>query len=403
MKVRHGFGRSLLFLLLSVGFVAAVQAGTIWTSPITNSVVWTKAGNPHTWSGDLTVGATGLVTIEPGAVVQYGANYTISVNAGGQILAVGTADDPITIGGVSDTTKGGTLTLSSAQTCEFRFCHFANMNSIVVNATAPQGKHLFEHSIFRKFSTHLIQLNDTPARILHCIFRDNPAGMYGVYMNCTGFSDETCPTIWYNAFDQYGLLVTVPDYGSISMNNYDFFRYNRVGGGIGILFAGSRGPGFIRFRLLDCDLGNASPSLSLQCTAGWPCNMDAMSIERCNLSILSGPVAGVVTNLANNYWGTTNMSTIAAALFSGTLSTNVSLPISMTNVFPQADVDGSDNGNRTSQADADLVKKYIVGMTNLTTQQLSIADVDHNGKVDVRDALIIESHVNGLIWKLPVP
>jgi len=42
-------------------------------------------------------------------------------------------------------------------------------------------------------------------------------------------------------------------------------------------------------------------------------------------------------------------------------------------------------------------------MTNLTAGQLSIADVDHNGKVDARDALIIESYVNGLIWKLPVP
>ena len=394
-----------MLLLLSVGSVAAVQAGTTWTSPITNAVAWTKAGSPHTWSGTLTVGAGGLVTIEAGAVVQYSSGQDLVVVAGGQILAVGTADDPISIGGVSESARGGELYVQSENASEFRFCHFANLSHIHVMATSPQGNPLFEHSIFRKFSAHIFQLNDAPARILHCIFRDNPAEVYGVYMACSSFSDETCPTIWYNAFEQYGLLVTAPNYGTVAMKDYDFFRYNRVGGGIGILFAGDRYPGFSRFRLLDCDLGNASPSLSLQSTPGWDGGMNAMSIERCNLSTLVRSTMNVsaITNLANNYWGTTNMSMIAAALFGGEFSTNVTLPISTTNVFPQADVDGSDNGDRTRQADADLVKKYIVGMTNLNAQQFSIADVDHNGKVDARDALIIESYVNGLIWKLPVP
>jgi hypothetical protein len=71
------------------------------------------------------------------------------------------------------------------------------------------------------------------------------------------------------------------------------------------------------------------------------------------------------------------------------------------NPFPQADVDNSDGGNKTSQEDAELVKKHLVGLVTLTPEQLRIADVDGNGVVDVRDALMIESYVNGLIWKLP--
>lgn len=112
---------------------------------------------------------------------------------------------------------------------------------------------------------------------------------------------------------------------------------------------------------------------------------------------------GGVTNLANNYWGTTNMATITAVVFGGALSTNVVLPISTTNMFPQADLDGSDEGNLTRQADADLVKKAVVGLISLTPEQQAAADVDRNGVVDTRDALLIESYINGLMWKLPVP
>lgn len=390
--------------LLCLSPAAIVTAGTHWPSLITNAVTWTAAGSPHTWSDTLTIGSGGVVTIEPGATVTFAASQYLDVNAGGRILALGSAEAPIRIGGISDTAKGARLTLNSAETCEFRFCHFANLSAIVVNSALPQANHLFEHCIFRKFSDHVVQLANAPARVLHCIFRDNATDRYGVAIFCDVFTDETCPTIWYNAFEGNGLLVAIPNYTTLAMNDWDFFRFNRVGGGTGVALGGERSPSCQRFCLLDCDLGAASPSVHVFAQWGWAGGVDGR-IERCHLSRLTqySQNVGGLTNLSNNYWGTTNLDEVAVALFEGVLSTNVALPISTTNLFPQADVDGSDQGNRTRQADADLVKRAIVGLITLSPEQTAIADVDRNGIVDARDALLVESYINNLIWKLPVP
>ncbi len=395
----------LVLLILSIVQSAGVATATVWTSPITNSVTWTKADSPHTWVGDMTVSSGAVVNIEAGAVVQMPSGGNLTFNGGSQILALGSSEDPIRFGGVSQLTPGGTVRLDTSLTCEFRFCHFANLTRFQIASVSPQGNHLFEYCIFRKFSAHVIQLSAAPARILHCIFRNNAPDQYAVYMAVTAFSDETCPTIWYNAIDRNGLLVNFPSWSTTALNDHDFFRYNRVAGGTGINLSGDRYHNVTGLRVLDCDLGAASPSLYASSSGAGLEGSIAGSIEHCALSTLSRSFfnVGGLTNLANNYWGTTNIDTIAAALFGGALSTNVAIPISATNVFPQADVDGSDNGNRTLQADADLVKKAVVGLVTLNPGEEAVADVDRNGVVDTRDALLIESYINNLIWKLPVP
>lgn len=402
MSLQRFSSCALLLWFQLAGFAAAA---TVWTSPITGAVTWTKADGPHTWSGDLNVNSGGLVAIEPGAVVQMPSAGHWRINGGGQVLALGSAEDPIRIGGASESAPGDTLWLDSPLTSEFRFCHFANLSRIRISQQSPQANPLFEHCIFRKFTGHCIELINAPARILHGIFRDNPVGMYGVSMTCSVFSDETCPTIWYNAFDRNGLALWTP--ADIWLGDYDFFRYNRVAGGVGIAFRADKYGHYHRFRLLDCDLGNTATSLVFSgYGSGWDGSMDAMSIERCHLSILTQAAFNFsnVTNLSNNYWGTTDPAAIDAALFGGgVISTNAVVPISPTNVFPQADVDNSDGGNRTRQADADRVKQAVVGLVALDPGEAAIADVDRNGAVDARDALLIESYLNGLIWKLPVP
>lgn len=398
--------KRLLTLALSLGLLpaAAVRADTVWTSPITSEVTWAKADSPHTWGGDLNVNSGGVINVEAGAVVKMPSAGHLRINGWGQILAIGSSEDPIRIGGVSELAPGGTIWLDSSLPSEFRFCHFAYLERARISSQSPQGNHLFEHSIFRKFSTNPIELVDAPARILHCLFRDYPTDRAGVSMTCNVFTDDTCPTIWYNTFDRNGLGAWTP--ASINMGDYDFFRFNRVLGGIGIHFSADKWGRYQRFRVLDCDLGSASPSLRFSgYGSGYDGVMDGLSIERCTLSTLTNISFGIVntTNIANNYWGTTNMETIATALFGGGLSTNAALPISTTNMFPQADVDDSDGGNVTRQADADLVKQAVVGLISLTPEQEAVADVDRNGVVDTRDALLIESYINGLMWKLPVP
>ena len=378
---------------------------TVWTSPITGEVAWTKADGPHTWSGNLSINAGGIVTIEPGAVVQMPPGCHLYVNAGGKILALGTAEDPIRFGGAGETAPGATVWMDSSLPSEFRFCHFANLERIRISQQVPQANHLFEHCVFRKFLTHCIELVNAPARILHGIFRDNPVDRYGVSMTCNVFTDDTCPTIWYNAFDRNGLTLWTPN--DVDLGDYDFFRYNRVAGGTGIAFGADKYGVYHRFRLLDCDLGGTATSLGFSgYGSGWDGTMDALSIERCHLSILTRTAFGFsgLTNLANNYWGTTDLAAIDAALFGGgVVSTNAVVPLSAMNVFPQADVDNSDGGNRTRQADADRVKQAVVGLVALAPEEEAVADVDRNGAVEARDALLIESYLNGLIWKLPVP
>jgi hypothetical protein len=398
--------RRILRTVLVLGLLRAggAAADTVWVSPITSAVTWTKAAGPHTWSGDLNLNSGAEVTVEPGAVVRMPSAGHLRVNAGARILALGSSEDPIRFGGVSETVPGATLWLDSPLTSEFRFCHFAYMERVRISSQSPQANHLFEHCIFRRFLGAPLELVNAPARVLHCIFRDNPTDRFGVEMTFSDLSAETCPTIWYNAFDCNGLAVwTAAD---LALSDYDFFRYNRVGGGTGVRLGMDKYGAYRRLRLLDCDLGGASSSVHCQGHgSGWDGTVDAMSIERCTLSSLTRASCAFpnVTNLANNYWGTTNMDTIATALFGGAITSSVALPISTTNVFPQADVDGSDGGNRTLQADAEMVKKAVVGLLSLTPSETAIADVDRNGVVDARDALLVESYINGLMWKLPVP
>lgn len=392
----------IFFTVLSLAWCGKAGAGTVWTSPITNAVVWSKAGSPHTWSGSLVINSGGIVTVEPGAAIQVPTSQHINFEAGSQILALGTQDDPIRIGGVSDTTVGGVIYLNSSQTSQFRYCHFSNLSQIQISSQAPQGNHLFEHCVFRKFTAHVILLNNAPARILHCIFQNNATTEYGVWMNVgnAGLTDENVPTIWYNAFDRNGLMAFSENSSGPDFRDREFFRFNRVCGGTGVSVQDGSYASATRVRIVDNDLSKCVVSFQLFSNPH-----TGHSVERCDVSAFTyqnGDLASL-TNFANNYWGTNDLAAITSRLFAGTVSTNAAIPLHPQSWFPQADVDGSDGGNATKLQDADLVKQYLVGMTNLTSGQLTVADVDHSGTVDARDALIIESFVNGLIWKLPVP
>jgi hypothetical protein len=126
-------------------------------------------------------------------------------------------------------------------------------------------------------------------------------------------------------------------------------------------------------------------------------------ITNCTINAFENHAYPAAATLRNCWWGTTDMSVISNRLSVWRLSTNTVIPLATSNFFPQADVDLSDNNNATAQADADLVKQSLVGLTNLTPAQITRADVDRDGTVTLRDALMIESYVNGLIWKLPDP
>lgn len=157
--------------------------------------------------------------------------------------------------------------------------------------------------------------------------------------------------------------------------------------------------------------GLAISDCSLKCSSGidveyWGEAFVGLTVQRCDLTSVSCSLQGHSSlsgtfAFTNNYWGVTNSASIAANVFGGALPSSAYAPCATNSFFRQADVDGSAFGNATGQEDADLVKQYLVGSRQLAPEQLKTADVDNDGDVDVRDALMIESFVKGTLWRLP--
>ncbi len=74
---------------------APTGAGTTHTAGITQPQVWTAAASPHVVVTGFTIRAA--VTLEPCAVVRLGPDVTLTVNAGGSIVANGSAERPVVI------------------------------------------------------------------------------------------------------------------------------------------------------------------------------------------------------------------------------------------------------------------------------------------------------------------
>lgn len=179
-----------------------------------------------------------------------------------------------------------------------------------------------------------------------------------------------------------------------------FIQDNRITGassGIGIYSYGGSCAGLV---ISDCDF-NCPTGICFE-TGG---DID-LTVQRCDLAPAgSASVGGVpgsgTLDFANNYWGVTNSVLVDARLFGGALGESAFTPFATNSFFRQADVDGSTSGNATGQEDATLVKEHLVGLRQLSPEQQQTADVDNDGDVDVRDALMIESFVKGTLWRLP--
>lgn len=428
-----GFGKGIVFCILAVSWLLCgasdVLAGTSHSGYIINDETWSKSMSPHVIAASLTVTSNAIVTIEagsqvviqsyhmwimenaavvigPGVIVDYSGNRNIIIQRDGQILAQGTADDPIQLRGNSS--GMGAIDITSLRVSEFHYAHFRNMNTIAVRKTdtVEQGNPLFDHCLFKGFANIPLYLEYTSARVFNSIFFDNSSWAVKWYSQS---SDERTPTLWYNVFDQNGLYVS-PN-ASQSLAYRDFFRFNRVCGGAGVQLDG-RNYKLSNVDIRDCDLLGCSNSVSI--LTGNSLNtarLENLRIVNCSLSALTnvgiGSIVGTIT-LTNNWWGTTNEEKIANQLFNAfydqpKIDVSNALPCAVSNLFPQADVDWSDNNNATGPEDVELVKQHVAGMTNLTSAQQARADVDRDNDVDVRDALMIGSYVNGLIWKLPDP
>jgi hypothetical protein len=356
-----------------------------------STTIWTRAQSPYVISNSYVVPAGVVLIIEAGCDVWFqGVNITVY----GKILANGTPESPIRFGSPSRPSPAGSITLQSSDgPSEFRHAHFVAMGLIQVVAETPYSSHLFDHCLFRQAGDpQVLVTQNNPVRVLNCVFQRTDGGK-ALQMRIHGdLTDETASQIWFNAFSG-GSVEIISYVVGVDVSKLSF-RFNKVVKGRIMLSAAYGGYNLNNVRISDCDLLGSSPSIVAP-------GVNALTVTNCDLYDISGSQPSSLS-LAGNWWGTNNVAAIHPRVFGGALpSAEPLLPLAPSSRFPQADVDGSDGGNSTTQADADLVKRYLVGLASLTPDQRTTADVDRSGTVDVRDALMIESFVNGLIWKLP--
>jgi hypothetical protein len=353
--------------------------------------LYTKAGSPYTIAANVIVGTGDLLTIQPGAELILNTGIGIQIN-GGKMTAIGTVENPIRIHGVWETSVGGSIALNTSELCQLEYVHFNYYGGVSVAKTTPYPDHLFQHCVFQWSG---VTLNNARARIFHCVFGN--AG-FGITWNPTEAKTELVPQVWYCVFARGGINVgSGLDFATFA--TFDFFRYNRVVAGVGVEFHVAQWVTLTNLQIRDCDLAGCSPSVRFAISAGWINNVSVIGCDVASIEAM-GNVSGI-DSFANNWWGTTDTIEIAKRITWPTNEAKKIGPIKTTSNFKQADVDGSDGGGKTTKADADLIKKYLVGMEALSPEQLTIADVDGSGTVDLRDVVIIESFINGFLWKLP--
>lgn len=74
---------------------------------ITSNTTWSKANNPYLVTENITVDAGVILTVEPGVIVKFNAGRQFSLGDNAQLLAIGSAVEPIIFTSYRDDTHGG--------------------------------------------------------------------------------------------------------------------------------------------------------------------------------------------------------------------------------------------------------------------------------------------------------
>ncbi len=386
-------------ILILFSFALSLSVGRVWAETthggtISNEETWTLADSPHRVVSWLTL--TGKVTIEPGATVTINEPGMLGVTGSGSLWAVGTPDKPIRF---TSMMPGNYISIDAVSPSEFRYCHFSGVGNVSVNppATVPdRPSHLFQHCLFQ--TDVGLYLNRSATRVLNSTF---VSLIEGIYVTVGNSSANEIPTIRHNVIKGGGIIMYAVQ-GGAECGGEPFIQDNRITGKASLgIYTDTYAPinGLV---IADCSFDCASSSISKLGNG----NVE-LTVQGCDLvpqvTVEPGSALGSSTfHFANNYWGVTNAALVDARLFAGALDEAAFTPFATNSCFRQADVDGSAFGNATGLEDATLVKEHLVGLRQLSAAQQEIADVDNDGDVDVRDALMIESFVKGTLWRLPV-
>lgn len=387
-----------LFVLVLTLPISCVLAETTHTGTISSDETWILADSPHRIPNGLTVKAK--VTIEAGASVMVEDSSAFTVTGSGSIWAIGTPDQPIRF---TFSPTWEYVTVNAVLPSEFRYCHFCGKREISVEAPSSleRPSHLFQHCLFRNDLG--IGISRSPVRVLNSVIVASDS--FSIYINLTSSNAAEMPTIRNNAMSGGGIGLSIYS-GSVDCGGEPFIQDNRISNSTlpAIAISLDENSGISGLTISDCSL-----NCPIGVSVGYPYWNGAcvdLTVQRCDLASASYDLQGYslfsgTFTFTNNYWGVTNSASIAANVFGGALSASAYTPFATNSFFRQADVDGSAFGNATGQEDANLVKQHLIGLRQLSPEQLKMADVDNDGDVDVRDALMIESFVKGTLWRLP--
>ncbi len=115
---------------------AQVGEGTVHSGVLASSETWTVEQGPHVVTADVTVEPGAVVTIEPCAAVRIAKN--VSLIAKGQLLANGTADQPIHIGAIDSAAPWGSLKIDPNGFAALAYVNLTEGGSHV-DSDAPHG------------------------------------------------------------------------------------------------------------------------------------------------------------------------------------------------------------------------------------------------------------------------
>ena len=158
----------------------AILHSTLYTEspPPPATIVWSKAASPYSFSANFTVPANSILTIEPGVTVRFASGTGLIVN--GQLLAEGTAADPITFTRSAASGTWDRIRLDNAGTTRqsHRLVHTRIEHASSTNSTiraADTNIHL-ENVRFTNVAAQMVDMTGSSCVLLNCEFNSIPSG-----------------------------------------------------------------------------------------------------------------------------------------------------------------------------------------------------------------------------------
>ena len=158
------------------------------SADIATDTTWTAAGGPWQVTASVAVAAGATLTIEPGTSVYLSNGATMSVAAGGRLLAEGTGTQPIRFGIApgSGATWTGLVINGAAGTPQSRIAHARIEGNSGTALDVNAGDVVLSHLEFGNTTKQYLSLDGASFVVADCVFPDAADGSYFELLHGTG-------------------------------------------------------------------------------------------------------------------------------------------------------------------------------------------------------------------------